>query len=117
MDAQQKEEYQQWKGYAHALLLALTVLFAATLIIDPKAGMSIYIFPIIFGLAGIVLTVLWFAFDTKRQMRGKPIYLWWATCSFSAQVVTLFAALLVVYLCSSTSPLYKGIIYLLTPIG
>lgn len=96
MDAREYE-YQHWKDSANILLLALTVLFAASLVIDPKTGWSFFIVPIFFGLLGIVLVVIWFAFDTKFKVKGRPVCLWWGTCAFCVQVITLFISLLIAY--------------------
>ena len=91
----QKEEYKRWQGYANALLLALTVLFAGTAIAFPKTSADIFILSSIFGLAGIVFTVLWFALEWNGRIRGKPAFLWLASSAFGFQAGFLFAALLV----------------------
>ncbi len=89
----QKQENERWQGYANALLLALTVLFAGTAIAFPKQAVSVTILSAIFGLAGIVLTIFWFAFEWDKKILGKPVFLWLASCAFGLQVGALFVAL------------------------
>lgn len=95
---EKEEEYKRWQGYANALLLALTVLFAGTTISLPKEIVAVSILSIIFGLAGIVLTVSWFTLEDNRKIKGKPAFLWLASFSFGLQVGFLFVALLASYL-------------------
>ena len=94
LNTEKEKEYTRWQGYANALLLALTVLFAGTAISLPNNIVSISILSIIAGLAGIFLTVLWFALEDNHKVRGKPAFLWWASCSFGVQAGFLFVALL-----------------------
>ena len=95
-----EEEYKRWQGYANALLLALTVPFASTAIAFPKKVApvpiisSVFIISGVLGLAGILLTVCWFALESKQKIRNKPAFLWLASCAFGCQVGVLFVALL-----------------------
>lgn len=50
----QKQEYNRWQGYANALLVASTVLFAGTAIAFPKTAEFAPILSAIFGLVAIV---------------------------------------------------------------
>ncbi len=70
----QKQEYERWQGYANALLLALTVLFAGTTIAYTNQARSFNVISAIFGLAGIMLTVCWFAFEWNGKIFGKPAF-------------------------------------------
>ena len=94
---EKEEEYKRWQGYANALLIALTVLFTGTNISLPKE-IVVSILSLFFGLAGIVLTVLWFALEDNHKIKGKPAFLWLASSSFGFQVGFLFIALLASYL-------------------
>jgi hypothetical protein len=95
---EKEEEYGRWQGFANALLLALTVLFAGTTIALPEEVKPLSILSILCGLAGIVLTVLWFALEDSHKIRGRPAFLWLAACAFGLQAGFLFAVLLVGYL-------------------
>ena len=97
LSAQKENEYKRWQGYANALLIALSVIFVGTTISSPRHVLALPILSIIFGLAGIVLTALWFALENDSKIKGKPAFLWLASCSFVAQVGFLFLALLVYY--------------------
>lgn len=98
LNDEQKQEYKRWQGYANALLLASTVLFAGTTIALPKQVVSVSILSIVFGLIAIVLAVLWFALENNQKILGKPAFLWLASCSFGGQAGFLFVALLAAFL-------------------
>lgn len=97
MTEAQEKEYRRWRGYANALLLALTVLFAGTAIAFPAVIAPLWILSTVFGLAGILLAVLWFALESAATIRGKPAFLILASCAFGFQVGFLFLALVVSY--------------------
>lgn len=91
----QKQEYNRWQGYANALLLALTVLFAGTAIALPKVLQPLLILSLAVGLAGIFSTVIWFALESKWMWGGKPGLLRLASVFFGLQVGFLFVVLFV----------------------
>jgi len=99
-DTTQKDEYKRWQGYANALLMALTVLFAGTAIAFPKAAAVYSLISVACGLVGIMLTVLWFAFECNKKIADRPIYLLFASLAFGCQVGFLFVALLMASLSS-----------------
>lgn len=93
----QEREYTRWQGYANALLVALTVLFAGTAIAFPKSVEFWPILSAIFGLLGIVLTVVWHAFEYNEKTEGGKIILYLSSGCFGLQVVFLFYALYTAY--------------------
>lgn len=93
-EQEREKEYTRWQGYANALLLALTVLFAGTAISLPNKILFVSITSVVAGLAGIVSTVSWFALEDDHKCRGKPRFLVWASCAFGLQAGFLFIALL-----------------------
>jgi hypothetical protein len=82
-----EKEYKRWKDYASVLLLALTVLFAGPVIGGYKTLYSIL--SVGFGVAGIILVVMWHAREYKIQFNKKPAFLLGASCSLGAQAVFL----------------------------
>jgi NADPH:quinone reductase-like Zn-dependent oxidoreductase len=94
----QKQEYERWKDYANALLVASTVLFAGTAIAFPKAAEFAPILSSIFGLLAIVLTVFWYALEwNMKTKKGKPVLLLGASCGFGLQIGVLIVALFMAY--------------------
>lgn len=94
----QKQEYNRWQGYANALLVASTVLFAGTAIAFPKTAEFAPILSAIFGLVAIVATVFWYALEwNKKTKKGKPVLLLIASSGFGLQVGVLVVALCFAY--------------------
>lgn len=91
----QKQEYNRWRGYANALLIGLTVIFAGSAIASPDRLKYVFIASTIFGLIGIAFTICWFTLESSwRTKSGKPMWLIMASLAFGCQVGTLIAALL-----------------------
>ena len=83
-----EKEYKRWKDYANVLLIALTVLFAG-----PSIGTkNWYAIPaVIFGVAGIVFVVIWYAKEKSFQLNGRPGALFIASMCLGAQAVFVAA--------------------------
>lgn len=94
LSTEKQQEYTRWHSYATVLLIALTVLFAGTTIGLPNDIVPVTIISMIAGLAGILLTVLWFSLEDNHKIRGKPALLIFASNAFGFQVSFLFIALL-----------------------
>lgn len=100
-EQEREKEQKRWQGYASALLIALTVLFAGTVIGLPAVAKEVVFFAIIsigFGLVAIVSTVLWFALEYKHEIWGRPTSLVVASCCLGTQATSLFIALAKSYL-------------------
>ncbi len=82
-----EREYKRWKDYAHVLLIALAVLFAGPMIGGQKTIFSIL--SVGFGVAGIILVVLWYARERKIQVNEKPAFLLGASSALGAQAAFL----------------------------
>jgi hypothetical protein len=94
----QKLEYNRWQGYANALLVASTVLFAGTAIAFPKTAEFVPILSAIFGLVAIVATVFWYALECNVKIKkDKPVLLLVASSGFGLQVGVLLVALCLAY--------------------
>lgn len=101
LEKEKEKEYKRWQGFASAVLIALTVLFAGTVIALPelvKEVGSLSIYSILCGLLGILLTVLWFALASTDKIAGRPAFLVVASCIFVVQGTSLFIALAKTYL-------------------
>jgi hypothetical protein len=88
-----KEEYERWQGYANALLLASSVVFAGTAVAFSEDTVALFILSTVSGLFTLAFAVSWFALETSAKIKGRPAYLWLASAAFGFQVGFLLLAL------------------------
>ena len=91
---QRKEEFERWNGYANALLIASTVLFAGTSIGAPSDERGLVTVSLLCGIVAIILTVGWFAQEYRFDWGGKPGFLRLASALVGAQGAFLGIALI-----------------------
>lgn len=87
-----EKEYKRWRDYANVLLIGLTVMFAGP-VLSERSIFSIL--SVIAGVLGILAVIAWHAREYKIQIKGKPVFLLFASYALGTQAVFLAFQLII----------------------